>query len=89
MVVNFKQKTAMPPERTRGAAARIYLYMADRYRLRLSKLDRRVYEAWNRQYPISEWERWRNQANACAMGWGNPYVGEVDLGSCGARVSRR
>ena len=89
MVVNFKQKTAMPPERARGDAARIYLYMADRYQLRLSNLDRRVYEAWNRQYPISDWERWRNQANACAMGWGNPYVGEVDLGRCGARVSRR
>lgn len=63
--------------------------MADRYKLRLSKLDRRVYEAWNRQYPVSEWERWRNQANGCAMGWGNPYVGAVDLSSCGTRVSRR
>lgn len=89
MVVNFKQKTAMPPERVRGASARIYLYMADRYKLRLSKLDRRVYEAWNRQYPVSDWERWRNQATACAMGWGNPYVGEVGLSRCGARVSRR
>jgi len=57
MVVNFKQKTAMPPEGARGASARIYLYMADRYKLRLSKLDRRVYEAWNRQYPVSDWER--------------------------------
>ena len=44
MVINFKEKTAMPPERARGPAARIYLYMADRYQLRLSKLDRRVYE---------------------------------------------
>ncbi|MCY1462670.1 hypothetical protein D9M71_804700 [compost metagenome] len=65
------------------------LYMADRYRLRLSKLDRRVYEAWNHQNPVSDWERWRNQSNTYAMGWGNHCVGEVDLGRCGARVCRR
>lgn len=82
MVVDFKAKTAMPPEHARGASARIYLYMAERYKLRLSNQDRRIYEAWNRQYPVSEWEKWRNQATACAMGWGNPYVGKVDLSSC-------
>lgn len=89
MVVNFKQKTAMPPEHARGPAARIYLYMADRYKLRLSKQDRRVYEAWNRQYPVSEWEQWRNQKTACAMGWGNPYVGQVNLSLCGKAVGKR
>ena len=89
MVVNFKEKTAMPPERARGAAARIYLYMADRYQLRLSSQDRRTYQVWNRQYPVSAWEQWRNQANACAMGWGNPYVGEVDLKGCSRSFGRR
>ena len=93
MMVDFKAKTAMPPEHARGASARIYLYMADRYKLRLSNLDRRTYEAWNRQYPVSEWERWRNQATACAMGWGNDYVGAVDLASCagagGQRLAQR
>jgi deoxyribonuclease-1 len=82
MVVNFKAKTAMPPVHARGASARIYLYMADHYKLRLSKLDRRTYEAWNRQYPISEWERWRNQQVGCVMGHGNPYVGAVDPYTC-------
>ena len=82
MVVNFKAKTAMPPTHARGAAARIYLYMAERYQLKLSKLDRRTYEAWNRQYPISEWERWRNQQVGCVMGHGNPYVGAIDPRRC-------
>jgi deoxyribonuclease-1 len=82
MVVNFKAKTAMPPQQARGAAARIYLYMAERYQLRLSTLDRRTYEAWNRQYPVSEWERWRNQQVGCVMGHSNPYVGPIDLGQC-------
>jgi len=87
MVVDFKAKTAMPPENVRGAAARVTLYMADRYKLRLSSQDRRTYEAWNRQYPVSEWERWRNQAVGCVMGWGNPYVGSVDLSSCSGKQS--
>ncbi|KRW58512.1 endonuclease [Pseudomonas sp. TTU2014-080ASC] len=82
MVVDFSAKTAMPPEHTRGAAARIYLYMSDHYRLRLSNRDRRTYEAWNRQYPVTEWERWRNQQVGCVMGHGNPYVGEVDTVQC-------
>ncbi len=50
--------------------------------LRLSKLDRRTYEAWNRQYPINEWERWRNQQVGCVMGHGNPYVGNIDTEQC-------
>ncbi|WP_430736444.1 endonuclease [Pseudomonas anguilliseptica] len=82
MVVDFKAKTAMPPAHTRVAAARIYLYMAERYQLRLSKIDRRTYEAWSRQYPISEWERWRNQQVGCVMGHGNPYVGAIDPSRC-------
>ena len=89
MRVDFKQKTAMPPERVRGTAARIYLYMADRSQLRLSKQDRRTYEAWNRLYPVNAWERWRNQKVGCVMGHGNPYVGAVAASSCTPGASRR
>lgn len=82
MVINFKEKTAMPPERVRGAGARIYLYMAERYGLRLSKQDRNTYEAWNRMYAVSEWERWRNEKVGCLMGWGNHFVGEINIAKC-------
>lgn len=81
-VVNFKQRTAMPPEYTRGAIARTYLYMSDTYNLRLSRQDRNLYEAWNRMYPATEWEQWRNLRNTCAQGNSNPYVGEIDLMHC-------
>lgn len=81
-VVNFKQRTAMPGESSRGAIARTYLYMSERYRLRLSRQDQRLYAAWNRQHPVSEWERWRNQRIACVQGNANPYVGDVDLRRC-------
>lgn len=81
-VVDFKQRKAMPPEHTRGAIARSYLYMADTYQLRLSKSDRRIYEIWHKKYPVNAWEKWRNQANACVQKNANPYVGPVDLRRC-------
>lgn len=87
-VVNFKQRTAMPPPYSRGPIARTYLYMSDRYHLRLSKQDRRLYDIWNRQYPVNEWEQWRNRSNACAQGNANQYVGAVDLKRCGRSASR-
>lgn len=71
MVVDFKAKVAMPRKRVRGMIARTYLYMSQRYQLRLSRQDRRLYEAWHRAYPVEAWERQRNQQVGCVMGWGN------------------
>ncbi len=90
MVVDFQNRKAMPPERARGAVGRTYLYMNDRYNLNLSAQDRRMYEDWNRRYPPTQKEKNRNQDVACKMGWGNSYVGEVDLKKCStASTSRR
>lgn len=89
MVVDFQNRKAMPPERARGAVARTYLYMNDRYNLNLSAQDRRIYDDWNRRYPVTQKEKDRNQAVACKMGWGNDYVGEVDLKKCSTTSSRR
>jgi len=82
MVVDFKAKVAMPRKRVRGMIARTYLYMSQRYQLRLSRQDRRLYEAWHRTYPVEAWERQRNQQVGCVMGWGNPFVGGFDPGAC-------
>lgn len=82
MVVDFKARKAMPRQRIRGMIARTYFYMSDRYGLRLSSQDRKLYNAWNRQYPVEAWERNRNQRVACVMGYGNPFVGKVDMSVC-------
>ncbi len=62
--------------------ARTYFYMADRYKLRLSKQDRQLFTAWSKTYPPQPWELARNQRVACVMGHGNAYVGSVDLAHC-------
>lgn len=72
--VNFKERKAQPPVEKRGNIARIYLYMADRYEFRLSQNQRKLYEAWDRTYPATEWEIERNQQIAEVQGWDNPYV---------------
>ncbi|MEO4047447.1 endonuclease I family protein [Pseudomonas sp. CAU 1711] len=82
MVVDFKARKAMPRPRVRGMIARTYFYMSQRYDLRLSNQQRQLFEAWSRHYPVEPWERQRNQRIACVMGWGNPFVGSVDLSRC-------
>jgi deoxyribonuclease-1 len=81
-VVDFKARKVMPRQAIRGMIARTYFYMAERYRLRLSSQDRQLYEAWDKAYPVQPWEQQRNQQVACVMGWGNLYVGAVNMDSC-------
>lgn len=72
--VDFKQRAAQPPKSFRGAAARIYFYMADRYDLKLSRQQQQLFMAWHKQYPVSDWERERDQRIANIMGHSNPFV---------------
>ncbi|AOV98170.1 deoxyribonuclease I [Edwardsiella hoshinae] len=74
MKVDFKNKQAEPPERARGAIARTYFYMRDRYHIRLSAQQTHLFEVWNRQYPVSTWECEREARIAKVQGNPNPYV---------------
>lgn len=55
MKVDFKDKIAEPPARARGAIARTYFYMRDRYQLNLSRQQTQLFTAWNKQYPVTAW----------------------------------
>jgi deoxyribonuclease-1 len=56
MVVDFNTRKAQPPGKSRGAIARIYLYMSDPYSIRLSKSQQRQMVAWNNENPPASWE---------------------------------
>ena len=71
-VVDFQQRTAMPREEVRGLVARTWLYMAARYGLRLSRQDQQLYQAWDRSYPPTEWERTRKQRIEAIQGVWHP-----------------
>lgn len=72
--VDFKARVAQPPAAQRGAIARIYMYMADQYPFQLSDYQVKLFEAWDRIYPASDWEMERNQTIYKITGQENPYI---------------
>lgn len=72
--IDFKQRAAEPRDEVKGMVARTYFYMHDRYKLRMSDQQERLFMAWDRQFPVSEWERERSRRIAKYMGHENPFV---------------
>ena len=55
MVIDSKK--AEPPIRARGRIARTYMYMDQTYsRYSMSKAQRKLMTAWDKQFPVSNWE---------------------------------
>ena len=77
MQVNFKQRKAMPPARSRGAIARTYLYMSQEYGFKLSKQQTQLMNAWNKQHPVSQWECERDKRINKVQNNHNPFVVEA------------
>ncbi|MNL73426.1 Nuclease NucM precursor [compost metagenome] len=48
--------------------------MRDRYQLRLSRQQTQLFEVWNRQYPVSQWECLREARIAKVQGNHNLYI---------------
>jgi deoxyribonuclease-1 len=57
--VDFKARKAEPSPEVRGDIARTYFYMHDTYGLPIGKKQRRLFEAWDKQDPVGEWEKER------------------------------
>ncbi|MFJ4068910.1 endonuclease [Pseudomonas sp. NPDC089996] len=72
--VDFQQKTAEPRNEVKGLVARTTFYMFDRYKLSMSRQQQQVLMAWDKQYPVSAWEKQRDQRIAAIMGHNNPFV---------------
>jgi deoxyribonuclease I len=72
--VDFKDKRAKVKEELRGVIARDYLYFNKQYGMKLSKQELQKYEAWNKQYPASEWEKERNKRIAKKQGNLNKWI---------------
>jgi len=75
--VDFKGREAEPRPEVRGDIARTYFYMSETYRIRLSKQQRRLFEAWDRQDPVDGWERKRGRRISRITGEGNSYVSRI------------
>lgn len=74
MKIDFRARLAEPPARARGAIARTYFYMRDRYGITLSRQQTQLLQAWHNAYPVSAWECRRDERIARLQGAHNPYV---------------
>lgn len=72
--VDFKGRVFEPREEVRGLVARVAFYIHDRYDVRMAESQQRLFLAWDRQYPVSEWERERDRRIAARMGHHNRFV---------------
>jgi deoxyribonuclease-1 len=72
--VDFNQKAAEPRDEVKGLVARTTFYMFDRYNLSMSRQQQQLLMAWDKQYPVSSWEKERDTRIAAIMGHSNPFV---------------
>lgn len=72
--VNFKERTFEPRDEVKGMVSRVYFYMYDRYDIKMSDSQTQLLMAWDKMYPVSAWERERDNRIAKIMGYHNPFV---------------
>ena len=72
--VDFAQRAAEPRDEVKGLVARTTFYMFDRYRLNMSRQQQQLLMAWDRQHPVSAWEKERDRRISAIMGHANPFV---------------
>ncbi len=66
-----------PPARSKGQVARAALYMADSYdKYRLSRQQEQLFNAWNKMYPVDQWECTRAKRIEKLQGNENRFVKE-------------
>ena len=76
--MKIEDRRAEPPEYTRGTIGRTMLYMADSYpKMRLSDQQRKLAEAWAKQYAPDAWECTRAKRIARLQGNENKFVAEA------------
>ena len=74
MIVDFKGRKTQPPKRARGPIARTYLYMQKQYGLQISASQLKLFNGWDRMYPVDNIECRRDNVIAKTQGNHNEFV---------------
>jgi deoxyribonuclease-1 len=73
--MKIENRKAEPPERARGRIARTYMYMDETYnRYKMSSQQKKLMTAWDKMYPVSEWECKRAKKITSLQGGDNDVV---------------
>ncbi|WP_292441542.1 endonuclease [Methylophaga sp.] len=79
-LVKIDSRKVEPTIESRGQIARTYLYMEKRYpRYKMSKSQKQLMLAWNREYPVTSWECVRADRIRKIQGNTNVFV---DINQC-------
>jgi deoxyribonuclease-1 len=76
--MEIENRKAEPPEAVRGDIARTYKYMEAAYPGRgiISGKNRKLFDAWDRQDPVDDWECEREKRIAKIQGNHNGFVAD-------------
>lgn len=85
--VDFRARAAEPRNAVKGLVARA-TFMYDRYGLSMSRKQQQLLMAWDRQHPVSTWEKSWESRTAAVMGHGNPFVTGERSWTLGHKPSR-
>ncbi|MBE6422439.1 endonuclease [Succinivibrio dextrinosolvens] len=73
MYISPHNHRAIIPQRSRGIAARAYLYMSYQYKILLARNQLELYLKWDKDYPPNRNECLRNQLIAEVQGYSKYY----------------
>lgn len=75
--MKIANRKAEPPKSARGKIARTYMYMESNYsRYSMSRQQRQLMNAWDKQYPVDSWECERTKKIAALQKGDNEVVQE-------------
>lgn len=72
--VDPQLRVVEPRDEVKGLIARTYFYFHDRYNLRMSVHQQKLFMAWDKLYPVTEREREIHERVRRRMGHPNPFV---------------
>lgn len=72
--IDKKQRRTEPAASIRGNIGRIYLYMAERYKFKLSRAQEKLFTAWDSADPVDKWECQRDLLIKAEQGNSNEFV---------------
>lgn len=71
---DFKARKVQPDVISKGQIARTYLYFQDTYDLKISDQQLKLFNAWNKMYPVTDIEKTRNQLILKLQGTNNKFI---------------
>ena len=74
MKIDFKNKIAEPPDRTKGKIARTYFYMIEKYKIKISEKEKKLFKIWDINFPVNQWECKRDDLIFKTQGNHNNYI---------------